>query len=156
MSIHESDLVQGLSGPEVEELSALASHRSMSEGTVLFRLGEEADGVFVVEKGRVNLTLPVRLGENQGDIPVEERLPNQLLGWSGLIPPYVYTLQAVAAEDSELLFLPRDGLLELFSGKPEMGYRVVANLAATVGDRLQLFQTMWVREMQRSIGKRSA
>ena len=156
MSIHGSDLVEGLSGPEVEELSALASSRSVTGGTVLFRLGEEAEGVFVVEKGKVNLTLPVRMGETQGDIPVEERLPNQLLGWSGLIPPFVYTLQAVTAEDSDLLYLPRGDLLELFSRKPEVGYRVVSNLAATVGDRLQLFQTMWVREMQRSIGKRSA
>ena len=86
---------------------------------------------------------------------VEARLPGQTLGWSGLIPPHVYTLKAVAAMETELLVLPRSSLLSHFSDHPRVGYTVLSNLAMTIGERLQLFQTIWVREMQRTVGSRS-
>ena len=32
-----------------------------------------------------------------------------------------------------------------------MGYTVTRNLAAVIGHRLEVFQTMWLREMQRVV-----
>jgi hypothetical protein len=32
-----------------------------------------------------------------------------------------------------------------------VGYAVSLNLAAVIGERLQLFQAMWLREMQRTV-----
>jgi hypothetical protein len=37
-----------------------------------------------------------------------------------------------------------------------VGYAVTRNLAAVIGQRLQVFQAMWLREMQRVIDTRSA
>jgi hypothetical protein len=43
-----------------------------------------------------------------------------------------------------------------FSENPQAGYAVSMNLASVIGERLQLFQTMWVREMQRMVEARCA
>jgi CRP-like cAMP-binding protein len=64
-------------------------------------------------------------------------------------------LQASVPEKTELLALPREALLELFSHEPSLGYQVFRNVARVIGQRLQLFQTMWIREMQRAIESRS-
>jgi hypothetical protein len=53
--------------------------------------------------------------------------------------------------ETEVLVLHRSALLEHFAGHPEVGYAVTRNVAAVVGQRLQVFQAMWLREMQRVV-----
>jgi CRP-like cAMP-binding protein len=142
------DLFEDLPPEEVDALLSLASPTSLGTGEELFGLGDEATGVFLVVSGQVKLTLPLSVGERQLDIMVGERTAGHMIGWSGLIPPHRFTFKAVAAQDTELLALGRLSLLAFFNGKPDVGYLVYSNLARIVGQRLQLFQTMWVREMQ--------
>jgi CRP-like cAMP-binding protein len=86
------------------------------------------------------------------DVFVEESAPGQAVGWSALIPPYRFTLTATAAlYDAEVIALPREVLLKYFAGNPAAGYKIALNLAVVVGHRLHLFQTMWLREMQRTV-----
>jgi len=142
------DLFENLPPEEVDALLSLASPTSFGNGKELFGLGDEATGVFLVVSGQVRLTLPLRVGERQVDVMVGERMAGHLVGWSGLIPPYRFTVKAAAAPDTELLALARPSLLAFFDEKPDVGYMVYSNLARIVGQRLQVFQTMWVREMQ--------
>ena len=87
---------------------------------------------------------------------VEERMPGQMLGWSALIPPHRFTLNATAPLATELVALPRPALLDHFATHPQVGYTVLTNLAAIIGHRLQVLQAMWLREMQRVIELRCA
>lgn len=138
-----------------EEVLALGVPRTMTEGEVIFHLGEETAGVYLVRRGRVNLTLPIRLGDQQEDILVEERVDGQLLGWSGLVPPYRFTLQAKTGMETELLFIPRSDLQTLFARRPEVAAGVYANLSRIIGQRLQVFQAMWARGVQRRMANGS-
>lgn len=132
----------------------MATRRQALPGEVLFRLGDKAEDLFLVQSGRVNLTFPVRVGSRQEDVLAEERHPGQLVGWSGLIPPHRFTLQAVVPVTSELLVLPGENLRDLLQAKPELGYPVLSNLARIIGQRFTIFQTMWIREFQRVVEKR--
>ena len=156
MPTRDWDLLAGLTSEGISEILALASPTRAQEGTVLFRLGDEANTLFLVQAGRVRLTFPMRIGSHQEDILAEERLPGQMVGWSGLIPPHRFTLQAMATMDTELLALPGPALRTLLLDKPEIGYPVVTNLAQIVGQRLTIFRTMWIRELQRAVENQSA
>ena len=152
MATADWELLAGLSPEGISEILALASSSQLSEGAVLFRLGDEAKKLFLVRSGRVRLTFPMRIGSHQEDILAEERLPGQMVGWSSLIPPHRFTLQAVAAVDTELLVLAGAGPPSIsFWRTQSVGYSVVSNLAQIVGQRLALFQTMWIRELQRVV-----
>jgi len=72
------------------------------------------------------------------------------------VPPHRFTLKGAATVDSELLAFPRASLLDHFAAHPDVGYAVGLNVAAVIGRRLQLVQTMWLREMQRVIELRHA
>jgi len=50
-----------------------------------------------------------------------------------------------------VLALARAALLEHFAAHPAVGYAVSLNLAAIIGQRLQVFQAMWLREIRRVI-----
>jgi CRP-like cAMP-binding protein len=147
----QADLFKDLRTEEVEALLALGSRFTLSSGAELFGLGDPADSIYVIARGRIRLTLPIKLRGRAEDVMVEERCSGQTVGWSALIPPYRFTLKATAPLDSELIALSREDLNRQFVGNPRAGYTVALNLASVIGQRLQIFQAMWLREMQRTV-----
>jgi CRP/FNR family transcriptional regulator, cyclic AMP receptor protein len=148
--------LQGLAPEEIEEALGFATRITIPSGSELFRLGDVADRLFVIERGRLRLTLPMQVRGREENVLVEERAPGQTVGWSALIPPYRFTLTATAPLETEVIAFSRDAMREYFAAHPSFGYAVALNLAAVIGQRLQLFQTMWLREMQRTIELRCA
>lgn len=153
MTLIQTDLLEGLSTEDVADLLALGRRERVEAGAALFRLGAPAEALYIVERGRIRLTLPIHVAGRSEELAVEERLPGQMVGWSGLVPPHRYTLNASAPLVTELLALPRAALLVHFAARPAVGYVVCRNLAGIVGQRLQVLQAMWLREMQRSLDR---
>jgi CRP-like cAMP-binding protein len=156
MSIEQADMLHGVGADAAARLTALGSRVHVPTGAQLFELGSEARDVFLIERGRIALTLPMRIGDRREDVLVEERIAGQMVGWSGLIPPHRFTLKASAQIDTDLIVLPRAPLLEFFDANPAIGYAVMQNVASIVGQRLQVFQAMWLREMQRFVETQSS
>jgi CRP-like cAMP-binding protein len=150
------DLLAGLTDEDADRVLTLGTRVMISSGSELFSLGDEADRMFLVQRGRVRLTLPMQVRGCEENVLVEEVGPGQTVGWSALIPPYRFTLTATAPVETELIALSREALSELLRGDPEVGYAVCMNLAGLIGQRLQIFQTMWLREMQRTVELRCA
>jgi len=151
------ELLNCLSATDADQVLGLGARIIVPSGTSLFQLGDPADRLFLIERGRIRLTLPMPVRGREEEIFVEESAPGQTVGWSALIPPYQFTLTATAAPlDVEVIALSRDALLKYFAANPALGYKIALNLAVVIGHRLQLFQTMWLREMQRTVEVRSA
>ena len=155
MTANQSDLVKDLAEADAAEVLALGVRGRIESGGELFRLGAEAASLYVIERGRISLTLPLQVQGREEDILVEERLPGQTVGWSALIPPHRFTLKATAQLETEVLAFSRDALLAHFAAHPLVGYVITHNLASVVGQRLQVFQAMWLREMQRVVELRA-
>lgn len=150
------DLLRGLSDEETARLMALGTSATLASGQALFHFGDDADALFLVVRGRIALTLPMQIHEGEEEVLVEERQAGETVGWSGLVPPHRFTLNATAAVASELRTFPRAVLLDHFLAHPSVGYAVTRNVAAVMGHRLQVFQTMWLREMQRAVDQKYA
>ena len=147
----QTGILIGLSAAEAAAVAALGTSTVLPAGQVLFELGAAADRVYQVTRGCINLTLPMQIrGENR-DVLVEERTAGETLGWSGLVPPHRFTLKATATAETELVAFPRAALLEHFAANPTVGATVIRYVASVIGHRLQIFQAMWLREMQRSV-----
>ena len=151
MATTQPDLLAGVAEEAAAQVLALGSRSRLSAGQVLFDLGDPAESLFVVERGRIALTLPMTVQGREQDVLIEERSGGQTLGWSALVPPHRFTLKAVAPVETEVLSLPRVALFAHFDAHPDVGYAVTRNVAAVVGHRLQVLQTMWLREMQRVV-----
>ncbi len=156
MSSEQPDLLRGLTKEQMGSAMALGSHMRFASGDVLFHLGDPASSLFLIERGKVRLTLPMTVQGREEDIFVEERSAGQAVGWSALIPPYRFTLKATALLDTEVVSFDREALQTFFSENPDLGYLVSFNFAAVIGQRLQLFQAMWMREIQRLVELRCA
>jgi len=152
----QPDLLRGLSDEEAAGFMALGVPTSLASGQTLFRLGAEADRAYLVVRGRIALTLPIQIRGVEEEVLVEEKMPAETVGWSGLVPPHRFTLNATAPIASELVGFSRSAVLDHFTTHPSVGHRVTRNLATVIGHRLQVFQTMWLREMQRAVDHRYA
>lgn len=152
----DADLLKGLSTAEAELVLALGQRTLLTSGAELFHLGDTADSIYLVSRGRIRLTLPMQVRSREEEVLVEERSSGQTVGWSALIPPYRFTLTATAPLETEVLALRREVLSTYFAAHPDTGYTVSLNLASVIGQRLQLFQAMWLREIQRMVELRCA
>jgi CRP-like cAMP-binding protein len=152
----DADLLKGLHAAEAERLLALGKRMLLTSGAELFHLGDAADSIYLVARGRVRLTLPMQVRNREENVFVEERTSGQTVGWSALIPPYRFTLTAAVPLETEVIALPRAALNDYFAAHPETAHAVSMNLASVIGQRLQLFQAMWLREIQRMVEARCA
>lgn len=156
MSNAQPDLLKSLSPEDASEVLALGKRLVLSSGAELFHMGQDADALHVIQRGRIKLTLPMQVRGHEEEVLVEERIPGQTVGWSALIPPYRFTLTATAPLETEVVTFSREALLAHFAARPAVAQTISFNLAAVIGQRLQLFQTMWLREMQRTVELRYA
>jgi CRP-like cAMP-binding protein len=152
----DADLLKGLAPAEAERLLAFGKRMLLTTGGELFHLGDVAESIYLIVRGRLRLTLPMQVRSREEDVLVEERTSGQTVGWSALIPPYRFTLTAAAPLETEVIALSREALNTYFAGHPDTGYAVSLNLASVIGQRLQLFQAMWLREVQRMVELRCA
>lgn len=150
------ELLSGLSPAEVDQVLALGTRVTVPSGGSLFRLGDPADRLFLTERGRIRLTLPMLVRGREEDILIEEKSPGETVGWSALVPPYRFTLSATTPLDTEVIALTREELCAFCDSSLAVGYKIGMNLAILVGQRLQLVQTMWLREMQRTVELKAA
>jgi CRP/FNR family transcriptional regulator, cyclic AMP receptor protein len=150
------ELLNGLSSAEVDQVLALGKRITVPNGGSLFRLGDEADRLFLIERGRIRLTFPMLVRGREEDVLMEEKSPGETVGWSALVPPYRFTLSATAPLETEVIALPREKLCAYCESSPAVGFRIGMNLAILVGQRLQLVQAMWMREIERTVELKSA
>ncbi len=145
------DLLAKLTPEQAGQVMALGTRITVGRGEGLFRLGDTADRVFVIQRGRIRLTLPMQVRGRDEHVLVEESGPGETIGWSALTPPYRFTLTATAPLETEVIAISREALQSHFEAFPAVGQTVSLNLASVIGERLQVFQTMWLREMQRTV-----
>lgn len=149
--LSQADLLQGLSEKDVRRISAIATTQELSSGEYLFMLGDSADRLYVLAKGRVDLCFPMSLGETLHDVSVEVVAPGQTLGWSALVKPYRFTLSARASGSTQVICFARSDLLEFFNVEPRIGYAVLTRISELVGVRLLTVQALWARGLQRAV-----
>jgi len=148
-TIVESELLLDLPPEAARSVLALGTPATLEAGTVLFDLGGDADRLFLIRRGRISLTLPMKVEGRVADVLVEEKVGGEVVGWSAIIPPHRFTLKAAATTETSILAVPREPLLSLLAEQPALGYALTRSVARIMGQRLQLFQAMWLRQMQR-------
>src|ERR1051326_858070 len=145
------ELVRGLSPDEATAVLALGVPMSLAVGQVLFSLGADAETLFLIRRGRIALTLPMQIAGREEDVVIEEHVAGETLGWSALVAPHRFTMKATAPLATDVLAIRRNDLLHYCAANPHAGQLVALNIAAIVARRLQVFQAMWLRQMQRVV-----
>ena len=124
------------------QLTAVGSRIQGACGTFLFRRGDAVTGIFLISTGAARLGLD----EDPGVFPSRPVGPGSVLGLPATLSNSDYNLSAEVIEDSELIYLSRQQLLDLLRDQP--------NLCLLVNDILtqELTQTRAALERVRRAG----
>ena len=126
--------------PEAQQkgLLELGHEVTFASGHRIFHEGGKADRFWVLRSGRVALDLHVP-GRRAVDVEVLEA--EDLLGWSWLLPPYVWHLGARSLTEVRADEFEAEAVRALCADDPELGRAVAMGVAAVIGHRLKAART---------------
>jgi len=134
-----SQLFGELSDDELDKIAGLCREEVYEAGTTIFREGEPAQKLYIVEEGRVVLEMKIRLGPGgpgrQGAIDVITK--GQVFGWSALSEREIFTMSARCIEKTKVIVLSGDSLWHLFEEDCHIGMEVLKRLCDVVYSRLR-------------------
>jgi CRP-like cAMP-binding protein len=131
MLIQEVQLFQKVPSHIMEEIALLAVEKNYSAGSEVFRAGDFADSLCILEEGEIEITLP---GEGRIFFPVKES--GLVFGWSALIEPRQYTASARCLKNSKVIEIDGDRLMGVLEKHPADGLRIMERLAGVIASRL--------------------
>lgn len=125
---------RGLSSREVGYLLQSFHSRTYSEGEVLFMEEDIGRALFVVEKGRVELS---KLGPDGKPQRLAVLEAGSFFGEMALLEQMPRSASAVALEQSKILLLYRSKLDSILHYHPRIGVSITAHLAKLLSARLR-------------------
>jgi hypothetical protein len=127
--LRKVDFLEGLEEGELQGIAPFFEEEDVAAGVTLCEEGERADRLYVLDQGKVSIHS--KKGR-QYDIDA----PGKVVGWSFLMPPFVYTASATTVTPSRLLVLKSPDFYFLIHKEPKVGMKVVSNLAKVIAGRL--------------------
>ncbi|MEN8241272.1 MAG: cyclic nucleotide-binding domain-containing protein [Chloroflexota bacterium] len=144
--IKKIDLFSSLSAKQFEQLAEISEIVKFPEGEKLFRVGEEAQNIYIMMEGKVSIQVSLSSRPEMVSIVILSKF-GQLIGWSGLMGPSYYTADAICVEDSQFLKIKGKELFEILVADKEAGFDVLKGIVSIVSERLRNIQRVVLKTM---------
>ena len=123
------DILQGLSESELESITQYFEEENFGAGVTLCEEGTHADRLYVLEQGKVSIH-----SKKRGQYDLD--MPGKVVGWSFLVPPFLYTASAVTKTPCKVLMITSPDFYYVIHQEPKVGMKVINNLAQVIASRL--------------------
>ena len=121
-----------LSPETVALVAGCARNAHYSAGEYLFHEDDPADAFYLIRSGRV--VLQVRTPTN--DVLLDATQEGDVIGWSWLVPPYRWTFDARATEESSVVAFEATCLREKCRSDAVVGYELLTKVLQVMATRL--------------------
>jgi CRP-like cAMP-binding protein len=111
-------------------LAQLFNTLHVDRGDLIFKHGDPGDSLYIIRKGKVEIFMTDERGQR---IVLAQNGPGEMFGEISLLDGGMRTASVVAIENTELLMLDRDDLLEFLTRCPAAGL----GLLTAMGQRLR-------------------
>jgi CRP/FNR family transcriptional regulator, cyclic AMP receptor protein len=124
----------GFSDEELKQLAMAGREQAASVGETLFTEGKPAHNLYFLTEGAVEI---LNVGNaNKESIAVSSLPAGELLGWSAVIEPYIYTATARATRPSQVIVFASAELEKLMSDD-HFSCLLMKKIAQVIGQRLR-------------------
>jgi len=132
--LKQVDIFKGVDEDQLKQIAQGINEKGYQSGSRIFAEGEEADRVWIVMEGQVDLRFDLPGRNTSEENTIVSITAGNSLGWSSFVPPFQYRLSAYCATRScKMLLITKEFLTDLFEKDNTMGYRVISNLAGVAG-----------------------
>jgi CRP-like cAMP-binding protein len=124
----------GLEPADLELIAGCGVNRVFEAGDHLAREGDPADEFFVLRHGRVALEVDA---PGRGALMISTLGEGAVVGWSWLFPPYRWSFDARALEQTRVVAFDGACLRGKCENDKALGYALMQRFAAVMLERLQ-------------------
>jgi CRP/FNR family transcriptional regulator, cyclic AMP receptor protein len=126
--------LQGLSPHQARLLKDCAMFTMFEPGELVFGQGDPANRFYLILRGEVALESRAVDGRVT---PIDIVAGGEVLGWSWLLPPYLWHFDARAVQRTEAVFLYGTPLREQCEIDHDLGYELFKRISTVMLERLQ-------------------
>ena len=147
--IRQFNSLKALTTEELMRISACKTSKKVKRGEVIFEEGETLKGVYCVRDGVCKLT---KLSANGKDQIVKLVVKGELLGQRSLVGSDSTNLSAVALNDMEVCFIPKDEIIQDLQKSRDFSLDLLQQMAADLRESDNVIVNM----AQKSVKQRMA
>lgn len=140
VALEQSPLFRHLSAEEWRTLKAAVCEQRFAPGVDIFKEGDDGTGVYVVQSGLVQISgiISDKVRHTFAQIG-----PGDIFGEMAVLESKPRSATATAVQDTTVYFIPRDPMLALVEGSPQLALALLRDISA----RLREFNHQFVREV---------
>ena len=142
--LKQSDIFYKFSATQLELITNLCQEIVFQDGETIFRENSEGKELYVIAQGEVDILInPALVGGpaasgGQKETRIATLRRGQSFGEVALVDEGLRSATARAAQkDTRLLIIPRDKIIMLCETYPQLGYRLMNNLAADLAMKIR-------------------
>ncbi|MCH8069610.1 MAG: cyclic nucleotide-binding domain-containing protein [Candidatus Marinimicrobia bacterium] len=134
LTLKKVPVFEGLEPKELSEIEKLIHHRTYKPDEVVFRRNAPGEGMYIILRGKVDIL--TESGEGTSSV-VASLKEGDFFGDLSLLDKEPRSATALAKDHTTLLGFFRPDLTALLKRKPQLGVKILMNLAAVIGERLR-------------------
>ena len=132
--LRRTELFGTLSESQLNILLSHSSVEALDEGKTIFRQGDEANHLYVLIEGMVDLS--VKTGEKLDLLTSKVEKEGAAFGIPSLIEPFRYNMTATCSKPSKVLIIDAGRVKNDMEKDPKMGMEIMRKLASIYFNRL--------------------
>ncbi len=140
--LKQGDIFYQFTPTQLELVANLCLERTYQAGEVIFQENSDSKELYIIAQGEVEILInPATIGKGesgQEETPIARLRRGQSFGEVALVDEGLRSASARAAQkDTRLLVIQRDRLIMLCETYPQLGYRLMYNLAADLAMKIR-------------------
>ncbi|MCD8418006.1 Crp/Fnr family transcriptional regulator [Tenacibaculum finnmarkense genomovar finnmarkense] len=128
-AIRQFNSLKSLTKDELIRVAGCKTSKTIKKGTVLFEEGEHINGVFCVKKGICKIS---KMSDNGRDQIVNLIQKGDLLGERSLINDEASNLKAIAINDMEICFIPKEEIVRDLEENQKFTMDILKTMASSL------------------------
>ena len=140
--LKQADILYRMTPTQLEMVGNLCQERTFNAGEIIFPEGASSDELYIIIQGEVEIIVKPELIGGSADkmqtTPIATLRRGQSFGEVALVDRGLRSATALSSQNNtHLLVIPSDHLLQLCETYPQFGYRLMLNLAADLALKLR-------------------
>jgi CRP-like cAMP-binding protein len=140
--LKQTDIFYQFTSTQLELVANLCQEMVFNTGDIIFPENSSSKELYIITQGEVDISINTAMIEQTGsplnDTVVSKLRRGQSFGEIALVDEGLRSASACAAQkDTRLLVIPRDKLIMLCETYPQLGFRLMYNLAADLAMKIR-------------------